>query len=77
MTLNEFKAWFKGYTETITTEKPTKAQWERLKAEINELTAFAPQVVSIPSVFAQPPIQQWGAPNHAGRNPLDMLGARQ
>ena len=36
MTLNEFKAWFEGFSENLG-EAPTKAQWKRIKARINEI----------------------------------------
>ncbi len=54
MTLSEFKAWFRGYTEHIgEAGAPTKEQWARIKAELDKTAMFEPQsVASIPSVFA-------------------------
>jgi hypothetical protein len=36
MTLAEFKAWFKGYTENMKST-PTLAQWERIKDCVEEI----------------------------------------
>lgn len=36
MTLSEFKAWFKGYTEDME-DAPTKKQWKRIKARVKEI----------------------------------------
>ncbi len=40
MTLQEFKAWFDGFTENIG-EAPTKKQWARIKARVNEIDGTA------------------------------------
>lgn len=37
MTLSEFKAWFEGYTEGLE-GAPTKAQFDRIKAKVGEIT---------------------------------------
>ncbi len=37
MTLNEFKAWFDGYTENIK-DQPNKKQWARIQEKMDELT---------------------------------------
>ena len=39
MTLNEFKAWFEGFSENLG-EVPTKAQWKRIKARIDEIDGW-------------------------------------
>lgn len=36
MTLQEFKAWFEGYTEAIETA-PTKAQFARIKEQVAKI----------------------------------------
>jgi len=36
MKLTEFKAWFEGYTESMTAP-PNEKQWERIKARIAEI----------------------------------------
>ena len=92
MTINEFKAWFKGYTEAMTTEKPTKAQWDRLKAEIDVLAFPAPApnqhnfgiLGGIPMGPGQLPKQQFPRPQSVGDFPQGPLpyarsyqGARQ
>jgi len=38
MTINEFKAWFEGYTENIT-KLPTQKQWARIKERVDEIDA--------------------------------------
>ena len=37
MTLSEFKAWFEGYTEGLESA-PTKAQFERIKEKVKEIS---------------------------------------
>lgn len=37
MQLSEFKAWFEGYTEGLE-GAPTKAQFDRIKAKVSEIT---------------------------------------
>jgi hypothetical protein len=37
MTLNEFKAWFEGFTESMA-GPPDAAQWKRIKARVKEIT---------------------------------------
>lgn len=37
MTLTEFKAWFEGYTEGLESA-PTKAQFERIKEKVKEIS---------------------------------------
>ncbi len=59
MTIAEFRAWFEGYTENIS-DKPSAAQWERIKERVNEIT---PQPIWIdPSIYKpfetyEPPTQ--------------------
>lgn len=36
MTLQEFKAWFEGYTESMA-KAPTEKQWARVKARVKEI----------------------------------------
>lgn len=36
MTLQEFKAWFEGYTENIT-KQPTQKQWARIQERVDEI----------------------------------------
>ena len=36
MTLQEFKAWFQGYTENIS-KQPTQKQWARIQERVEEI----------------------------------------
>lgn len=40
MNLQEFKAWFEGFTEDMT-GPPSKKQWERIKARVKEIDGVA------------------------------------
>lgn len=40
MTLNEFKAWFSGFTESMD-GVPDEKQWERIKARVKEIDNVA------------------------------------
>jgi len=40
MTLQEFKAWFDGFTENIG-ERPSAKQWERIQARVKEIDGAA------------------------------------
>ncbi len=40
MTLQEFKAWFDGFTENMG-EAPTKLQWARIQARVKEIDGAA------------------------------------
>jgi hypothetical protein len=35
MTIEEFKAWLEGFSESFPDGAPTKAQWEKIKQKIN------------------------------------------
>jgi len=37
MTLQEFKAWFDGFTENMCEAPPTKLQWARIQARVKEI----------------------------------------
>jgi hypothetical protein len=37
MTLQEFKAWFDGFTENVTDKGPTLKQWKRVKERVGEI----------------------------------------
>jgi hypothetical protein len=37
MTLQEFKAWFEGFTENMGEAPPTKLQWARIQARVKEI----------------------------------------
>jgi hypothetical protein len=57
MTLQEFKAWFDGFTEEMDAA-PNKKQWERIKKRVKEIDGAA---VSYP-VFVDrywPPVQRY------------------
>lgn len=57
MTLQEFKAWFYGFTEDMA-GAPNKKQWDRIKARVKEIDGAA---VSYP-VFVErywPPLQRY------------------
>ena len=41
MTLQEFKAWFDGFTENMGEAPPTKLQWARIKARVKEIDGAA------------------------------------
>jgi hypothetical protein len=36
MTLNEFKSWLEGFSESID-EAPTKEQWDKIKSKLNQV----------------------------------------
>jgi hypothetical protein len=40
MTLQEFKAWFEGFTEDMSAA-PSKKQWERIKKRVKEIDGSA------------------------------------
>ena len=40
MTLAEFKAWFEGFTESMS-KAPNEAQWKRIKARVKEIDGTA------------------------------------
>lgn len=44
MNLSEFKSWFEGFSEGIE-DRPTKKQWERIKARADEIV---PQATPLP-----------------------------
>ena len=46
MTLNEFRAWFDGFSEAIG-DAPTPEQWAKIKAKL----AQAREPLSVPSVY--------------------------
>lgn len=37
MTLQEFKAWFEGFTESMHGEAPTTKQWKRIQERVGEI----------------------------------------
>lgn len=41
MTLQEFKAWFDGFTENIGEKVPTQKQWKRIKERVSEIDGTA------------------------------------
>jgi hypothetical protein len=41
MTLQEFKAWFDGFTENMGEAPPTKLQWARIQARVKEIDGTA------------------------------------
>lgn len=60
MTLQEFKAWFGGFTEELS-GAPNKKQWERIKERVKEIDGAA---VSYP-VFVDrylPPVRRYWDP---------------
>lgn len=60
MTLQEFKAWFDGFTEEMS-GAPNKKQWERIKKRVKEIDGTA---VSYP-VFVDrylPPVRPYWVP---------------
>lgn len=44
MNLGEFKAWFEGFSEGID-EKPTAAQWKKIKAKMVTITPMPSQTI--------------------------------
>lgn len=44
MTINEFKAWFDGFSEGIK-KAPTPKQWERIQERVGEIDGAAPTVI--------------------------------
>ncbi len=76
MTLNEFRAWFDGFSEAIG-DAPTPEQWERIKLKVNEhreggegtwtlpfpvRTIPTPQPVVAPQPYVSPSIPAWPGP---------------
>lgn len=57
MTLDEFKAWFEGFTENVDGQ-PTKKQWERIKARVGEIDG---QVTPYP-VYIERYYKPWWQP---------------
>ena len=41
MTLQEFKAWFEGFTENISDKTPTGKQWKRICERVKEIDGTA------------------------------------
>jgi hypothetical protein len=41
MTLQEFKAWFEGFTEAMYSKPPTAKQWQRIQARVKEIDGTA------------------------------------
>lgn len=37
MTVQEFKAWFQGFTEGFEGKIPSKAQWNRIQAQVEKI----------------------------------------
>jgi len=65
MTLPEFKAWFEGFTESMS-GPPNKKQWERIQARIGEITG---QAVSHPVYidrYVRPLQPYWGVVPYNG-----------
>lgn len=55
MNLQEFKAWFEGYTENISTS-PTYSQWERIKKRVEEIDGTAtPEKIFVDRYINQHP----------------------
>lgn len=61
MTLNEFKAWFEGFSETMD-GAPNEKQWERIKTRVGEINGSA---ISYP-IFVDRyvrPYRDWYSPS--------------
>lgn len=54
MTVNEFKAWFEGYSEAIYNGAPTPEQWQRIQEKIKQL-----QTIDLPRPQWQGVKSQW------------------
>lgn len=55
MTLDEFKAWFDGFTEDMKAP-PTDKQWKRIKARVKEING---SVMTYPVFVKQYPYYSW------------------
>lgn len=63
MKLNEFKAWFEGYTESIE-GAPSKKQWERIKGQVAAVDGVAVTSHSYPVYidrYVRPYYPHWSA----------------
>lgn len=58
MKLNEFKAWFEGYTESMD-GTPSKKQWERIKEQVKDVDGVA---VSYPVYIDRYVKPYWSGP---------------
>lgn len=59
MTLEEFRAWFDGFTEEMS-GPPTEKQWKRIKARVKEIDGNSP---SYP-VFIERYYRPWYRPHY-------------
>jgi hypothetical protein len=60
MTLQEFKAWFEGFTENMGDAPPTKLQWARIQARVKEIDGTAiTGPVFIDRYWPRPPAYPW------------------
>lgn len=49
MNINEFKAWFEGFTEAVG-ETPTPGQWNKIKTKIEGLKSDSAAGLGLPAV---------------------------
>lgn len=61
MILSEFKAWFEGYTEGLEAA-PTKAQFDRIKEKVKEITGTPITYPVYIDRYVQP-YRPWGYPH--------------
>lgn len=54
MTLNEFKAWLKGFERSFIGGRPSLEEWQEIKKEINGITAYLSNSGSSSPSFPSP-----------------------
>ena len=58
MNLSEFKAWFEGFTESLTTT-PNAAQWKRIQEKIGKIEDAPPTTRAVFVDHWYPPWRRW------------------
>ncbi len=81
MKLNEFKAWFEGYTESME-GAPSKKQWERIKEQVAAVDGVAITPTSYPVYidrYVRPWYPHWayGVGNVSSAVGANLTGAAQ
>lgn len=47
MTFNEFSAWLEGYECSFDNERPTREQWQAIKAKLASISQFKPNALGL------------------------------
>jgi len=69
MKLNEFKAWFEGYTEEM--DKPTKKQWDKIKDRVAEIDGELITITIFVDRYLPPYYPAWYM---GGFGPMTIVG---